>query len=151
MKKKTLTVKDIHSLDDFLKFIKSLDIFIENGDPVTKRHGRNSLQEPDFAPYIYVYWSTGGIGGGSCWDDGTEPVRHYSTPGSKPEELFDLDTIIEKVKPDITLMQYKSLCNKLVEYDEYTENEYYGNSSNYAVKKCNLAKLYNEFVERNWL
>lgn len=97
---------------------------------------------------IYAYWSTGGMSGGNCWNDDA-PTAYTSS--DKPEDLTDLDKIIEAFKADVSFIQYKALVNELVEYDTYTEYEYYGNSSNYAYKLVEIEKLYKYMNDKGWL
>ena len=89
--------------------------------------------------FISVSWTTGGVGGGSCWDDSNpEPYTSHE----QPKELSDLDLIIGEFCPEINFLTYKKLARALVETFTYSENEYYENSTDYAGKKCDLRKLY---------
>ena len=131
---------------------------IENFDkPAAPRKANISYWDRDSdtendknAPYISVSWRTGGLSGGSCWDDGSKDV-HYATEGDPPEELELLDTLLEKVKPDIGFLQYKALCAKVVHHDSYSVGEYYGNYTNYAVKYVAIPELYEYLLEKGWL
>ena len=58
-----------------------------------------------------------------------------------PEELEALDKLLESSCPEITFLQYKKLL-RLVKHDTRTENEYYGNSTNYATKTIALRDVY---------
>jgi hypothetical protein len=140
----------INSFDDFIAFIESLKIDICKGDPAERYdYGGYRHKEPskDKRPFIFVEYSVGGIRGGSCWDD--SEVKHYAyTSSDQPEELAALDTILEKITPNITFLQYKNIVAKVIKHDTRTENEYYGNSTNYAIKKCNLETLYNVLKEK---
>lgn len=91
--------------------------------------------------YLYIKWMTGGMGGGSCWDDGSQPTHHYSIDGEPEPDFDDLDTLLLKLCPDITFLQYKKLINGLVKQSSYTEDEYYGNSTTYGVKTISLSEL----------
>lgn len=95
--------------------------------------------------YLHIGWTTGGISGGSCWDDG-ETDNHYFSTG-EPEPNFDeLDTTLLNLCPNIGFLQYKQVVN-VVKRDEYTETEYYGNCTNYATKSVLLRDLLNKVVE----
>ena len=114
----------------------------------TKKQKEQEDKDPD-APYLYVYWTTGGVGGGSCWDTG-EP-NLYPVSGDPPAELVDLDKILEKVKPEIGFLQYKMLVSTLVEVADWTQDEYYGNSTSYMSKALSLPKLHAYMLEKGWL
>ena len=43
------------------------------------------------------------------------------------------------------------MYNSLVEHDSKTEYEYYGNQTNYALKRIDVEKLYNYMKEKSWL
>jgi hypothetical protein len=89
---------------------------------------------------IYQCICTGGISGGSCWD--------YSNPQyyERDEEFtFEiLDKVLEHLKPDITYLEFKQI-EKLIDKNEYSEREYYGNRADYEVQFLELEKLY-EFL-----
>lgn len=89
--------------------------------------------------FLYEKWCTGGVGGGSCWSDG-ETV-HYPIDGEQEPEMDDLDDILLEKCPNIGLLQYKKLI-QLVERENWSENEYYGNSTSYASKRITLGALY---------
>ena len=96
--------------------------------------------------YLYIRWNTGGISGGSCWDDGTED-RHYHTTGEHEPNFDSLYQLLELVCPKITFIQYNILMSKVLEVDSYTDYEYYGNSTNYCIKTVNLGKMYDIMSE----
>lgn len=78
------------------------------------------------------------MSGGNCWgNDANYPVD------SEPEPAFELfDNILEKVCPNVTFLQYKKICNKVIKYDTRIQNEYYGNYYHYSIKKANYHELY---------
>ena len=94
--------------------------------------------------YLYVQWCSGGISGGSCWDSG-DSDPHYARSGDAEPEFDDVDTVLTKICPTLSFLQYKQLM-KIVTRDEYSENEYYGNCTNYTYKKVKLRDLLNELV-----
>jgi len=96
-------------------------------------------------------WYIGGVSGGSCWDDGSENNHYSVVSDSSPEELTILDAILLKFCPSINFLEYKILTNKLVEYKTRSENEYYGNSSNYASYTVVVEDLFNYIKEKGWL
>ena len=124
---------------EFLAAVKSCGVYIDKALAPTYR--RNTV-EGDF---IQVSWCTGGMSGGSCWDDGTED-HHYGVSSSPEPEFEDLDTIMEKLYPEITFMIYKRMAQAIIKTTEYTDIEYYGNYYEYTVKYVDLTDLY-EFLK----
>ena len=113
-----------------------------------KVHDWTTRKPKDIDPYIFVEWETGGVNGGSCWDSSNPTPYTLDNP---PEELHILDAILEKYRPNITYLEYKNLSANIMEYDSRTEREYYGNSTNYAIKKVLIKDLYNYLIEKGWL
>ena len=97
---------------------------------------------------LYVEWSTGGVSGGNCWNEGGH--RSYSS-NEEPEELTALDEILNHFCPQITFLQFRLLSNKLVKFSSRTESEYYGNSTNYSSKYILLEELYEYMNKNNFL
>lgn len=111
-----------------------------------------------FEPYIYyggnfkdccaVYWITGGVKGGSCWESSNP--QPYTT--NDPEkELTSFDYILEYFKKDILYFEYKLLERKTAIIEHHADREYYGNRTDYSIKKLNLIDLYNYLKEKGWL
>jgi hypothetical protein len=100
--------------------------------------------------YLYVEWCSGGIGGGSCWDDGKEDVHHYSISGEPESDFDDIDTILTELCPNLSFLQYKQLM-KITKRESYSQNEYYGNSTDYTYKYVLLRDLLNKLVEMGFL
>jgi len=129
--------------EEALESLESSNCAIEHEQTVAYIYGRNK-----FPDRMLVYWETGGVSGGSCWDD-SDPQSYTS---SDPEaELKSLDAIIEHFKEDMSFIQYRKLYNELVSVDSYCDREYYGNETDYNYKHYNLKELYNYFVEKEWL
>lgn len=97
--------------------------------------------------------NTGGIGGGSCWDTGEgDPHYAYTNDNAESAEIPALDTLLEAISPNITFLQYKRLMSiAKVENHSWSENEYYGNCSNYVRKRVKLGDLYGALCEMNLL
>ena len=108
----------------------------------------NRKQMKEIKYILYVEWETGGVSGGSCWDH-SDPQPY--TSNKSPEELTELDNILEKFKPDLSFIQYRKLTNELITVGDRCVNEYYGNYTNYANKQIDMEKLYNYMNERGWL
>lgn len=91
-------------------------------------------------------WVIGGEHGGSCWGREPRPVT------AEPEPEFEqLDAILEGICPHISFLQYKRICTECIETDTDSETEYYGNWTEYAIKKVKLSKLFDVLKEKNIL
>ena len=104
---------------------------------------------PDLA-FFEESWRIGGEQGGSCWDDGTED-HHCPITASPEPPMSDLDELLLKVAPNISFLVYRNLENKLLQRDERRESEYYGNWTEYGIKRINIKKLYDYLVEHGVL
>ena len=142
-------IMQFETFDDFLNFVVAIGgkhcYETTKYDEYFSRYGNPKPTEVD--PYIMVEWSTGGICGGSCWDTGDKDNHEAYTSSDPVPELELLDSILEKINPHISFLQYKKLCQNLIEYDNRVQNEYYGNCTNYSVKKVNLKKLYQYLID----
>ncbi len=118
-----------------------------NGSFVRIRRGKPDTVVEDNDPHLFIRWETGGSSGGSCW--GGESSM-YHTDNVAPE-FASLDAVLEDVKPDLFYLQYKRLVATLVQADSYTEDEYYGNSTTYNVKKVRLFDLFLALRKEGWL
>ena len=58
--------------------------------------------------------------------------------------------MLEKVKPDITFLQYKVMVQAIMKTGSYTRGEYYGNSTTYAYKAVSVRRLYEYLREKGW-
>lgn len=86
---------------------------------------------------IYCRYKTGGYSGGNCWN--ANEAKYYSE--DPPEDRFKvLDLVLEKLKPNITYLQYKKI-ESMVHNNEETEYEYYGNSTEWKVEYIILSEL----------
>jgi hypothetical protein len=105
------------------------------------RRGKE-LKDISLDDWLYVAWTSGGVGGGSCWDDSD----HYPIAGEPEPEFTDLDVVLEHVCPQITLLQYRQLLSgakpELVQYEDWSKCEYYGNSTDYRAKMVSLRRLF---------
>jgi hypothetical protein len=93
--------------------------------------------------FLYWEWSTGGMIGGNCWND--NPPHAYTS-----DEVEDsvLDKVLEDLFPQITFLQYRNFISKYVTVGSRSENEYYGNGTDYAVRTVNLSDLYNFLLDK---
>ena len=87
------------------------------------------LNEINLDDVIMEQWVSGGIGGGNCWGDGG-----YNLSSEEEPEFATLDALLEKICPKITHLEYKKMLNGLVNREETTKYEYYGNCTNYVVR-----------------
>jgi len=127
MKKQNKNSSEIKTpFDIFVNSLKNIDIYIDEDS-------------------LNVEWSTGGISGGSCWDDG-EKDNHRAEPGEEEPEFESLDKIFEMYWEDIPWLKYKRFCQEFIKRNTRTSYEYYGNSANYASKKVLLSDLYNFLI-----
>lgn len=92
---------------------------------------------------VYTRIETGGVEGGSCWDN-SNPCGYTAEPPENEWEVLDI--LLEELKPDITLLQYRKLL-KLVKSNTETDWEYYGNCTNYIIKFIILKEL-EEYLEK---
>lgn len=92
-------------------------------------------------------WITGGEWGGNCWDG--EPSSYGPTPDQEPE-FTHLDTILEKVSPNIGFLQYKKLMTK-VSYKNTTSYEYYGNHTSYGNKEILVEDIWNFLKQQGYV
>lgn len=95
------------------------------------------------ADHYSVEWRTGGMSGGNCWGD--QPS--YSVDADEVPEMTMLDEFLEEICPEITFLEYKRVMRELIESDSRTEYEYYGNHTNYGIRRVNFRKLYDRLVE----
>ncbi len=87
---------------------------------------------------IYTRYETGGYRGGSCWDS-SDPQPYSEEP---PSDKFKvLDMVLEELMPNITYLQFKKI-DALIHSEEESENEYYGNCTDYKVEYIVLSELY---------
>ena len=91
--------------------------------------------------YYQVKWEICGASGGNCWGD---EVEYYSS--KEPEPEIDLDLLFKQVCPNITFLQYREVMKDIVERDTITNYEYYGNYTDYGVKRVKYQKLYDSLV-----
>lgn len=86
---------------------------------------------------VYSKYETGGYRGGNCWNDNSaEP--YINKPPINNWEILDI--ILKETCPNITYLQYKEI-SKLINTNDYTNYEYYGNSTSYNVEYIILKDL----------
>jgi hypothetical protein len=87
---------------------------------------------------IYGRFETGVYSGGNCWDEDAES-EYY--PRDEPKDRFQvLDLVLEELYPSISYLQYKEIT-KLLNDSDRSEDEYYGNSTEWKCEFIILSKL----------
>lgn len=104
----------------------------------TKRYSNDKQLQEFMSNYLVQRIYTGGYTGGNCWDD-TQPW--YESSNKKVEYSILKDFLLEAC-PDLTLVQFDYIQEKLVKTFEYTKYEYYGNTSDYTTFVIDLRELY---------
>lgn len=94
------------------------------------------------ADHYEVKWCTGGATGGSCWGDSAE---RFDSDEAEPD-LELLDQLFDSVCDRLTIKQYKKLLSQVVERSSDSDCEYYGNYTDYGIKRVNFRKLYEALV-----
>lgn len=136
-----------------------LDLFIQRGDKATKvkSDSRSILyhsivkETAEGGGYCLVKsWRSGGVGGGSCWDRGTQDNHHYSLSGESEPSWDALDLVARELFPSLSYIHYTELMREQTTND-FTEWEYYGNSSNYRLAFLSLRDIYNFIVANGYV
>ena len=96
---------------------------------------------------LYFSCDIGGYSGGNCWDD-TEPSYYRNNN----ELSYDkLDSLLEKVCPKLSFLEYRKITKLLSEKQTWSENEYYGNTTDYEYQILPLKELYDLLTEMGYL
>lgn len=93
----------------------------------------------DCEQYI-LEWVIDGSSGGNCWND-----QRSTWHSGDPEPELDLDDLFEKLCPNMTFSQHRRITGTVERHDRH-EREYYGNYTNYGVKKVSYRRLYDVLV-----
>lgn len=89
----------------------------------------------------------GGVRGGSCWDSADSHQEEFNCEHT-PIEIECLEDILTELCPAITFLQYKKLERCMNTHIlETTENEYYGNSSNFQQMVITMGDLYDALIK----
>lgn len=86
---------------------------------------------------VYIRIETGGYSGGSCWDD-SDPQRYEND--TREVKWNALDLVLSELAPNLSYNDYRGL-EELIQTNEETEHEYYGNSTDWFIKYIPLSKL----------
>jgi len=93
-------------------------------------------------PVIYCRYESGGVSGGSCWDESDPQPYERDAPKDK---MRVLDLVLKEISPDISFLQFREI-EKLVHTNSETEYEYYGNCTEFEIEYIVLSELY-DFLE----
>ncbi len=93
---------------------------------------------------IYGRHEIGGVKGGGWRGNDRED---YTLEEPK-DRMRVLELVLEVLKPNITLLQYKRV-ERLLQNNFDTEREYYGNSTDWKIEYIILSELYNELETFN--
>lgn len=124
-----------------IKNIKTLEEFKKIVDNIEETENLNG----NYKFMTEKKWITGGIGGGSCWDEGIEgDDPHYELNGTPEPEDNTIEIIFKNMMPEI---HYKAFVKNVDDWriwdtDFDSEGEYYGNSTDYTIKKLNFEYLF---------
>ncbi len=86
---------------------------------------------------IYQRVHTGGVEGGSCWDE-SDPRPYTVDEADYPFTVLDM--VLEELVPNLSYSKFKEI-QKLIHTNDETEYEYYGNCTEYEVRYIILQEL----------
>jgi len=92
---------------------------------------------------LYCTYKSGGICGGSCWDESKLEEYYNDEPMDEFEEFHEA---IKKIVPNISLEQIVEMEKELVKETSLTVDEYYGNCERYVIRYVNLEKFYQYLI-----
>lgn len=115
-----------------------LDKINEAGVYISDRAPSSGWRDTGKIKCIVDKVESGGYSGGNCWGD--SPSQYYST-GESLGRFEDLSIAVRTTSPSISFLDYEGVLD-MVSHDTYTENEYYGNSTNYEYQYIETKKLY---------
>jgi hypothetical protein len=104
----------------------------------------NGVDLKDFKGLVSESWRTGGVGGGSCWDEGDEDP-HYELVEEESEPIKALEKFLEEFYPHLSISQYKEIMQH-VQTEYWTDYEYYGNHTDYACRYITFESIANTLV-----
>jgi hypothetical protein len=120
------------------EILKELDSFME-GKSLPYLSGYYGLfNDGNFKGFHSTDWVTGGIGGGSCWNEGDDDDSiYYELHSDAPEKIVLLEEFLQNEFP---LVKYDELDSYIKELD-YRDNEYYGNHTDYSCAYITFDEL----------
>lgn len=106
----------------------------------------NVILDQRGAQTLEIRWVTGGVSGGSCWDD-SNPTSYHSD--EEEPDFEELDKVLEIFASGISFIQYKKLM-KLTSTQDHTEYEYYGNCTYSKTRSISIRVVY-DFLQEHGL
>jgi hypothetical protein len=122
------------TLDEFKAAIIALD----------RPYQYDGYYNPDDDTLVYE-WVSGGQSGGSCWGN-----EYYAQSPEQPPTLTIIDFVLESLAPTITYLQYRRVAAAMVSGDKRS-NDYYGNYTNYEIRKITIPALYEALTGMGYL
>ena len=99
-------------------------------------------------PIIYMRYSPGGVSGGSCWEDWSDPQPYFNR---EEMPLFEaLDKFIEEISPNISHTHFLQIEKNIIS-NKYTDWEYYGNCTYYIIKYIPVSFVMKKLKEFGYL
>ena len=114
------------------------------GGPITKGLGKKTTYHD--IEFLQEEWISGGMEGGNCWGDEPFPIDDIDP---EPNGIAHLDTLLERVCPDISYLKYRRL-ESMFERNEHMDREYYGNYTITSSKSINIQCLW-EYLTENYV
>lgn len=103
---------------------------------------KNKDYEYDVDKIYGLRVQTGGVSGGSCWEDSDPQEFSY---GNSADVSLILDKIVSEIcliiDPNMSLKNYISIKDDIFIIDNYSIGEYYGNRTDYIVLLLNEEKF----------
>ena len=84
-------------------------------------------------------FETGGVSGGSCWEDSNP--SGYSTDLEYSYRNGRLYKLLVEYYPNISFINFNEIISTCVKHERKSENEYYGNCTDYAIYKIDVYAL----------
>lgn len=129
-------IKEIKTLEDFKTEVYTLS--------------DQQFREKNYDFLLDKKWTTGGVGGGSCWDEGDEEHDpHYELSEEDEPEDNTIEIILKNMLPEISLEHFleKHELWQFWEEDSDSDYEYYGNYTYYSTKTLKFDVLFEKMKE----
>lgn len=106
-----------------------------------------AAQTSDNHTYLVHECETGGVEGGSCWDD-SDPQPYVT--GESLGRFVALQEVLRTVAPTISFLEYEEILG-MVQTSSHVQYEYYENETAYSYQFINLKDLWCFLSERGHL
>lgn len=101
----------------------------------------------DSCTTLSVQWCTGGVTGGSWGEGGSDNLRPLS--GEPEPDFTSLEEVLFQVAPTISFMLYRKLCRDLSTTSSTSDQDFYGNRTDYMTKSIDVKALYKFLLDHN--